>query len=170
MNPITFNRGILRFYMKGEVSCEHNLVQVVEPSSILWFIPTGHTEYQLPLNQIASVVAVSGTKWLRLILSGIVLFSSVAAPLGLLPQYGLAVLPASLVYIIPSLFLVLLCLPNDLVITTTAGQQARVRFTFFERGKAALAARQLNQMIANRMDDTNVRIHTDRVVDAINRK
>lgn len=163
MEPITFNRGIIRSYMKGQISCDQNLISVDEPNSVLWLIPTGHRSYQLPLAQVASVVAKSTTNWFGLIISCMFILVSV----GYLPSKDF--FPA----LILGLFFVwvaLHCLNSYLVIATTAGQEARIKFTVFERGKAAVVAQQLNQMIAHRMDDTNVRVQTDRVVDAINNK
>lgn len=170
MEPITFRHGIIRSYMKGQVSCSNNLIDVVEPTSILWFIPTGHRTYQLPVSQVSSVVAVSGTKWFLLIISVLYLVSAAISSLGAIVNTGITGLLTAIIVIASGIWFVLMCLPTYLVIATTAGQEARIKFPFFDRDKASEAARQLNQVLSGRMDDTNVRIHTDRVVDAINNK
>lgn len=170
MEPITFNRGILRPYMKGKISCDQNLIHVEEPTSLLWFIPTGHRSYQLPLAQVASVVSTSVNHWVGLFFCVFSLIYIAIAIVGSLASFQFVEFLAGLIVGALVLWLTLLCMPGYLVIATTAGQEARIKFTFFERSKAALAAQQLNQMIANRMDDTNVRINTDRVVEAINNK
>lgn len=166
MEPITFNRGIIRSYMKGQISCDQNLIDVDEPTSVLWLIPTGHRSYQLPLAQVASVVATTPTNWFGLVISVMFILCGV----GLMTSGGASNLFGGIIVVLIFLWAALHCMPGYLVIATTAGQEARVKFTIFERGKAAVAARQLNQMIAHRMDDTNVRVQTDRVVNAINNK
>ena len=56
----------------------------------------------------------------------------------------------------------------NLVLTTTAGQVKIINFLIFDKQKANQAAEQINAMIAGRLDDTNTRQQTDRVIDAIN--
>lgn len=48
-----------------------------------------------------------------------------------------------------------------------AGQEKVIDFYFFDKSKAELAVEQINSMFSNRMDDTNTRVHADRIVDAI---
>lgn len=163
MEPITFNRGILRPYMKGRISCDQNLIQVEQPTALLGFIPTGHRSYQLPLAQVASVISIKNTHWVALVFLALMLLGTG------LPMIGENLLGGILLCAV-YVWLMLVCLPGQLVIATTAGQEARITFTFFERDKAVLAAQRLNRMIANRMDDTNVRMNTDRVVEAIHNK
>lgn len=170
MEPITFRHGIIRSYMKGQVSYNNNLIEVVEPTSILWFIPTGHRSYQLPVSQVSSIVAVSGTKWFLLVMSVVYLVSAIISAFGAIANAGISGVLAAIIVIALGVWFILMCLPSYLVIATTAGQEARIKFPFFDRNKAGEAARQLNQILSGRMDDTNVRIHTDRVVDAINNK
>ena len=43
-----------------------------------------------------------------------------------------------------------------------------IDFFIFDKKKAELAARQINEMISQRLNDTNSRQQTDRIVDAIN--
>ena len=45
-----------------------------------------------------------------------------------------------------------------------------VSFLIFEKAKAELAESQIRQIISDRLDDTNNRVQTDRIVDAINNK
>ena len=54
----------------------------------------------------------------------------------------------------------------NLVVTTTAGQQKIISFLIFDKQKANQAAEQINAMIAGRLDDTNTRQQTNRVIDA----
>ncbi len=55
----------------------------------------------------------------------------------------------------------------DLIVATNAGQEKVIDFYIFDKSKAELAVEQINSMISNRMDDTNTRVHADRIVDAI---
>lgn len=57
-----------------------------------------------------------------------------------------------------------------LTIKTTAGDVKNISFLIFERAKADQAESQIRQIISDRLDDTNNRVQTDRIVDAINRK
>ena len=54
----------------------------------------------------------------------------------------------------------------NLVVTTTAGQQKIISFLIFDKQKANQAAEQINAMIAGRLDNTNTRQQTNRVIDA----
>ena len=57
-----------------------------------------------------------------------------------------------------------------LTIKTTAGDVKNISFLIFEKAKAELAETQIRQIISDRLDDTNNRVQTDRIVDAINNK
>lgn len=57
-----------------------------------------------------------------------------------------------------------------LMIKTTVGDIKEISFLIFEKAKAELAESQIRQIISDRLDDTNNRVQTDRIVDAINNK
>ena len=57
-----------------------------------------------------------------------------------------------------------------LTIKTTAGEAKELSFLVFEKAKAELAETQIRQIISDRLDDTNNRVQTDRIVEAINNK
>lgn len=57
-----------------------------------------------------------------------------------------------------------------LTIKTTAGDMKNISFLIFEKAKAELAETKIRQIISDRLDDTNNRVQTDRIVDAINNK
>ena len=57
-----------------------------------------------------------------------------------------------------------------LTIKTTAGDVKNISFLIFDKAKAEDAEKQIRQIISDRLDDTNNRTQTDRIVDAINQK
>ena len=57
-----------------------------------------------------------------------------------------------------------------LSIKTTAGDIKEISFLIFEKSKAEEAEKQIRQIISDRLDDTNNRVQTDRIVNAINNK
>jgi len=58
----------------------------------------------------------------------------------------------------------------DLQINLTSGQTRVFDFFVFEKAKAVQAEELINSIIAGRLNDTNARQQTDRIVDAINNK
>ncbi len=162
MEPVRYTTSLLTFYLKGEIKSEQNFIVFKYPNTILGLIPFGAKTDRFPVSQIASI----------------------STDLKMQPgKLGLGVLALVLAFaLMKASFLigliVLLCAANwlidafeiDLVVSTAAGQQKRIDFFIFDKGKAELAERQIDGMISGRLSDTNVREQTDRVVDAINRK
>ena len=52
----------------------------------------------------------------------------------------------------------------------TSGQMKVIDFFIFDKKKAELAAKQINEMISNRLNDTNGRQQTDKIIEEINNK
>ena len=57
-----------------------------------------------------------------------------------------------------------------LVIKTTSGDSKVIPFLIFEKSKAEQAEMQIRTIISDRLDDTNNRVHSDRIIEAINNK
>lgn len=57
-----------------------------------------------------------------------------------------------------------------LTIKTNSGDVKDIAFLIFEKSKANLDETQIRQIISDRLNDTNNRVHTDRIVEAINNK
>lgn len=57
-----------------------------------------------------------------------------------------------------------------LTIKTNSGDVKDIAFLIFEKAKANLDETQIRQIISDRLNDTNNRVHTDRIVEAINNK
>ena len=162
MEPIRYMTSLLTFYLKGEIKSEQNFIVFKNPNTILGLIPLGAKTDKYPITQIASTSTNFKLKLGKLILGIIV---AIAALSVIKDSFvgALVILLFAANWIIDAFEI-------DLVVTTTAGQQKPIDFFIFEKGKAQLAEQQINDMISNRLSDTNVREQTNRVVDAINNK
>ena len=162
MNATTFMTSYLTFYMKGSVEFDGNFVRISRPNTILKFIPLGMNKQNFPVEQISSV-----TTNFRVSL-GSLLWGLLFALCGLsaLPQSlvgGLLFFAYGGLTIISSL--------QTVVYLTAAGNDYLIPIVFTERAKADEIERGINELIAGRYADTNVRANaersTDRIVDAI---
>lgn len=162
MAPITYMSSLLTFYLKGEIKSEQNFVSFRVPNTILGLIPLGAHKDQVAVNQIAAVS--TDTKLLvKTFLIGVI-----AAVLGLsLMSTSFLFGVILLIYGVSSVFN---AMQVNLVVTLTSGHTKTISFLIFEKGKANQAEEQINAMIAGRLDDTNNRQQTDRIVEAINNK
>ena len=158
MQPITYMTSLFTFYLKGEIKSEQNFISFKVPNTILGLIPLGAQTEKFAISQIAST-ATNTRLSLKYLLLGI-----------LLVLWGFSGLTESFLL---GLILLLLGINNvvnafiiNLVVTTTAGQQKIISFLIFDKQKANQAAEQINAMIAGRLDDTNTRQQTNRVIDA----
>lgn len=162
MEPIKYMTSLLTFYLKGEIKSEQNFIVFNEPNTILGLIPLGSKTERFPVAQISSTSTSFSLKLPKLLLGVIVAIGAFA----LMTQsfvLGLILLLLGVNWIIDAFEVYM-------VVTTTAGQKKFIDFFIFEKGKAQKAEQQINTMISDRLSDTNMRIQTDRVVDAINRK
>ncbi|MBO6244118.1 MAG: hypothetical protein J6O41_06120 [Clostridia bacterium] len=162
MNTITFITSFLTFYLKGEISQEKNFVKFKIPNTILGLIPLGAHKKTIAVNQIAS----TDTDF-RLLFKNL-LIGIVVAIIGLASFSSSAL--AGLVVLALGVLIVLNSFQTELVVHQTSGQSLIVSFIIFEKSKAEEASEGINNLISTRMDETNTREQTDRVVDAINNK
>ena len=162
MQPIQYMTSLLTFYMKGEIRQDQNFVNMTKPNTILKLVPLGTKKDSIPVNQLASVESNfklhlgSLIKGLILAILGLCLFSE-SFILGLI----LLLIGANMG---------ITAFETILTIKTTAGDVKNVSFLIFEKDKAEQAENQIRKIISDRLDDTNNRVQTDRIVDAINRK
>lgn len=164
MKTITFITSILTFYMKGEIAFEQNFIRLKDPNSILGLIPLGAKKESIAINQISSTQSNFKVKFGKLII-GIVL--AIIALNMLSQDDGFA---AFLILVVIAVNTVLNAFEVDLQINMTSGQARLIDFFIFEKSKAIQAEQAINALIANRLNDTNNRQQTDRIVDAINSK
>lgn len=162
MNTIIYMTSLLTFFIKGEIKSEQNFIMFNAPYMILGLVPAGNKSELLPINHIASISTRYGVNIMKLIL-GIEAYA-----MALIMEHE-SVFGAPL-FALLSIFLFIDAIKFSLVVITSAGQQKSIDFVLFERKKAKLAEQQINDMVAGRLTDTNVREQTDRVIDAINRK
>lgn len=162
MQPIQYMTSLLTFYLKGEIRQDQNFVNLKKPNTILSLIPLGAKKDSLPVSQLASVESNFKLHFGSLILGAII------------AVVGLSMIADSFML---ALILTLIGVNNAiaafetvLTIKTTAGDAKDISFLVFEKAKAELAETQIRQIISDRMDDTNNRVQTDRIVDAINNK
>lgn len=162
METITFMTSLLTFYLKGEIRHEQNFIKLKAPNTILSFIPLGTEKHTVPINQISSV----GTSFSLLLKNFIV--GVIAAFLGL-ALMGDTVL-GGLIVLLLGVSMSINSFQTVLTVNTTSGNEFVISFLIFEKSKAEQAEYQINQLVSHRLDDTNNRQQTDRIVDAINNK
>lgn len=157
MEPIVFMTSVPTFYMKGEISREGNFVKFKIPNTLLVFIPLGASSENIPITQI-SAVGIRAFFKLSYFLLGLLcgLFGLATTTYAFLFGLILLLLGVILVLSAPQCYLV-----TDL----TSGRVITTSFTVFDRAKAAQAESMINALISERIDDTNVRTHTDRAID-----
>lgn len=167
MQPIQYMTSLLTFYLKGEIRQEQNFVNLKKPNTILGLIPLGAKKDSVPVSQLASVESNFKLRF------GSLLVGALIAVFGLLLGFA-SIDPAMLLFGL-LLFLVgvnkvITAFETILTIKTTAGDVKDIAFLIFEKAKAEEAEKQIRQIISDRLDDTNNRVQTDRIVDAINNK
>lgn len=162
MQPIQYMTSLLTFYLKGEIKQEQNFVNLSKPNTILKLIPLGSKKESIPVSQLSSVES-DFKLHLKSLLKGLAL-TIVSFPL------ILAFFPLGLILLAVGVNMALTAFETVLTIKTTSGDTKTISFLIFEKSKAAEAESQIRQIISNRLDDTNNRVQTDRIVDAIMNK
>lgn len=167
MKPIKYVTSLWTFYLKGEISVEQNLIKFKNPNTILGLIPLGSKKETIPINQIASTQSNFIFKLKKFIL-GIIFAIFSFFSFSLLGVEG-GFIGFSIMLIIAVNF-VLNAFEIVLQIKTIFGTTRTIKFFIFDKAKAQSAENQINAMIAQRLDDTNIRKQTDKIVYAINNK
>ncbi len=162
MQPIQYMTSLLTFYLKGEIRQEQNFVNLKKPNTILSLIPLGAKKDSIPVSQLASVE--SNFK-LHL---GSLLWGTIIAIIGLCMISGSFII--ALLLMLVGANKAITAFETILSIKTTAGDIKEISFLIFEKSKAEEAEKQIRQIISDRLDDTNNRVQTDRIVNAINNK
>lgn len=162
MEKIRFMTSLLTFYLKGEIGKKDNFVTLKIPNTIFGLIPLGAQSENIPINQISLVGSSFHLLVGRLFLGLITLLVALSA-IGDFFGFGMIMLLLGVLIILNSFQTVF-------AIDLTSGRRIVLFFVIFEKSKAGLAEQEINKLISARMDDTNTRQQTDRVVDAINRK
>ena len=162
MQVIKYMTSLFTFYLKGEIAQEQNFINLKKPNTILGLIPLGAKKESIPVSQLSSVESNFKLHFKRFLIGliisilGLVLTSESFV-------VGLLILAVGANYVITAF-------ETTLTIKTTAGDIKNIPFLIFEKSKADTAESQIRKVISDRLDDTNNRMQTDRIVDAINNK
>lgn len=162
MKPIQYMTSLLTFYLKGESRQEQNFVNLKKPNTILSLIPLGAKKDSIPVSQLALVESNFKLHFGSLILGAIIFIVG----LSLISESFFA----ALILMLVGANKAITAFETVLTVKTTAGDIKNVSFLIFEKSKSNLAERQIRQIISERLDDTNNRVQTDRIVEAINNK
>lgn len=160
METIKFMTSFLTFYMKGEIRQEKNFIKFAIPNTILTFIPLGSHKKTIAINQIASVDNDFSLLFKNLligIVEVLIGFATIASGVGI-------------IILLLGVLTILNSFQTVLVLNLTSGEVIAVPFIIFEKAKAEQAESSINALISGRLDDTNNREQTDRIVDAISKK
>jgi len=159
MTTIRYLTSLLTFYLRGEITVEQNFVRFKLPNTILGIIPLGARKESVPVTQIASTQSNFKLRFFRLIFAALV----IALGFYLLPNS----FAGGLIILILGANMVINSFTITLDVNMTSGKPYHISFFILEKGKADRAESLINQKISGRLDDTNVRQQTDRVIGAI---
>ena len=162
MESVKYITSLLTFYLKGEISSEQNFVKFKEPNTILGLIPLGAKKESVAINQISSTQTNMKLKFGKLLIGIVIAILALAS--------FKDTFVGGLILLIIGGNCIIDAFEVDLQVIMTSGQIKTIDFFIFEKAKAESAEKQINAMISNRLDDTNSRQQTDRIVDAINNK
>lgn len=162
MEPIKYMTSLLTFYLKGEIRQEQNFVNLKKPNTILSLIPLGAKKDSIPVSQLSSVESNFKLHF------GSLLLGLIFAIVGLC-LFGKAFI-VGLILLLIGANKAITAFETILTIKTTSGDVKEISFLIFEKSKAEEAEKQIRKIISDRLDDTNNRVQTDRIVDAINNK
>lgn len=156
MEKIKFMTSLLTFYLKGEIGQQDNFIKLKIPNTIFGLIPLGSHGENLPINQISMVGSSFHLLIGRFLLRVILAFIGLACFESSLP-FGFIMLIIGVLTAINSFQTILL-------IDLTSGRSITLSFVVFEKSKAVQAAYDINKLISERIDDTNARQQTDRLI------
>lgn len=162
METIKFMTSLLTFYLKGEIKHEQNFIKLKIPNTILSIIPLGSENETIPINHISSVGTNFHLLFKNFVIGILVAIISFAC-------FSDSVL-LGLILLFIGISMVINSFQSILTINTTSGDAIYLSFFIFEKSKAIQAEQHINQLISDRLDDTNNRQQTDRIIDAINNK
>ena len=158
MRSIQFMTSLLTFYLKGEISQDQNFIKMKKPNTILALIPLGAKKESVPVSQLASVDS-NFKLHLKSLLVGLILVIAGFACMG-------SSFLAGLLLLLIGANKGITAFETVLSIKTTAGEAKELSFLIFDKAKAEQAEAWIEEAISNRMDDTNNRVQTDRILDS----
>lgn len=156
-------------YLKGEVTHEQNLVKLKTPNILFSLLAIGTKTDVIPVNQIATVTRTFNCIGV-ILLFGIILMWSGFSVISASKILSLSSSLAPIILILLGVLIIITSFQTVITIKTTSGESLKISVLIFDRSKALEIEDLINQLISNRLDDTNNRQQTDRIVEAITNK
>ena len=169
MKTIKYRISLPTAYLKGEVTHEQNFVKLKTPNILFSLLAIGTKTDVIPVNQIATVTRTFNCIGV-ILLFGIILMLSGFSVISASKILSLSSSLAPIILILLGVLIIITSFQTVITIKTTSGEALKISVLIFDRSKALEIEDLINQLISNRLDDTNNRQQTDRIVEAINNK
>ncbi|MBD8912687.1 MAG: hypothetical protein EGR82_03310 [Ruminococcus bicirculans] len=169
MKTIKYRISLPTAYLKGEVTHEQNFVKLKTPNILFSLLAIGTKTDVIPVNQIATVTRTFNCIGV-ILLFGIILMWSGFSVISASKILSLSSSLAPIILILLGVLIIITSFQTVITIKTTSGEALKISVLIFDRSKALEIEELINQLISNRLDDTNNRQQTDRIVEAITNK
>lgn len=169
MKTIKYRISLPTAYLKGEVTHEQNFVKLKTPNVLFSLLAIGTKTDVIPVNQIATVTRTFNCIGV-ILLFGIILMWSGFSVISASKILSLSSSLAPIILILLGVLIIITSFQTVITIKTTSGEALKISVLIFDRSKALEIEDLINQLISNRLDDTNNRQQTDRIVEAITNK
>lgn len=169
MKTIKYRISLPTAYLKGEVTHEQNFVKLKTPNILFSLLAIGTKTDVIPVNQIATVTRTFNCIGV-ILLFGIILMWSGFSVISASKILSLSSSLAPIILILLGVLIIITSFQTVIRIKTTSGEALKIPVLIFDRPKALEIEDLINQLISNRLDDTNNRQQTDRIVEAITNK
>lgn len=169
MKTIKYRISLPTAYLKGEVTHEQNFVKLKTPNILFSLLAIGTKTDVIPVNQIATVTRTFNCIGV-ILLFGIILMWSGFSVISASKILSLSSSLAPIILILLGVLIIVTSFQTVITIKTTSGESLKISVLIFDRSKALEIEDLINQLISNRLDDTNNRQQTDRIVEAITNK
>ena len=167
MKTIKYRISLPTAYLKGEVTHEQNFVKLKTPNILFSLLAIGTKTDVIPVNQIATVTRTFNCIGV-ILLFGIILMWSGFSVISASKILSSSLAP--IILILLGVLIIITSFQTVITIKTTSGEALKISVLIFDRSKALEIEDLINQLISNRLDDTNNRQQTDRIVEAITNK
>lgn len=169
MKTIKYRISLPTAYLKGEVTHEQNFVKLKTPNILFSLLAISTKTDVIPVNQIATVTRTFNCIGV-ILLFGIILMWSGFSVISASKILSLSSSLAPIILILLGVLIIITSFQTVITIKTTSGEALKISVLIFDRSKALEIEDLINQLISNRLDDTNNRQQTDRIVEAITNK
>ncbi len=156
----TYMTSLLTFYMKGKITVTGRSVKLTIPNTFLKFIPLGSRTYEPMISQISSVN--NSFK-----LNAKPLFFGIIVVLGGISAISDSFL-TGLILLLIGIGEIISAFETVMYITENSGRNIGVSALIFDKKTIEDARNEIQKYLLMRVDDTNSRMQTNRIVNAIN--